>query len=580
MYYPYVRSLWKDFDLDFTNEYEHYGLLERGDLRVLTKTGHRRSIFSIGPALVWSPFFLAGEAVARMQAAGGKAVDLSGYGPHHRNAVAFGSFALGFAALLLIRATLRRHFTEGIALGTTLLLWGATFLHWYMVQQPTMSHAASAFAASLVVWLWNSSTDWLPVPAQSVASVVVASGRLRQRSLFPRPLCLGLALGLAMCIRWQNGVLLILPAMDLAAAAWRKDRPWKALVAASFLLAAGVLVAAFPQMAAWHALYGEWLLRNPPHGPDFLRLTHPFFWETLFSSRHGLLSWTPVFWAGYAGMALLLWRRDRTAAALAVPLVLMTYVNFCSGDWWAGGSFSNRRFDSLLPILAFGIAASAAFAVRAVARRPSLAAAAVAVAAVSWNGALMAQVRRGLVPRDATVSFANLAGGSAEAVEDAVGFPTTWPASWLFAARHHVAPGQFDAVVGKYMFYRQGNLAGRVEVGGEAHRGLLDTGFARAEARDGRPCRRLLRDARVFTPLDVAEGFEVVVDVHAEAPGSIAVAVNGQSAGSVLLAPGWNSAALAAPMTFFRDGVNEITLGSDAPQACVAVLELRRAQSR
>lgn len=559
MYYPYVRSLWKDFDLDFTNEYEHYGLLERGDLRVPTKTGLRRSIFSIGPALVWSPFFLAGEAVARVQATGGAPVDLSGYGPHHRNAVALGSFALGFAALLLIRATLQRHFTAGIALGTTVLVWGATFLHWYMVQQPTMSHAPSAFAASLVIFLWD---------------------RDKSERSGARWLWLGLALGLAMCIRWQNGVLLILPAIDLASAACRKQRSWQELCAASVLLVAGVLVAAFPQLAAWHTLYGEWLLRNPPHGPDFLRLTHPFFWETLFSSRHGLLSWTPVFWAGYLGMALLLGQRNRTAVVLAVPLVLMTYVNFCSGDWWAGGSFSNRRFDSLLPILAFGIAAAAAFAVRAIRRRPSLAAAAVAVAAVAWNGALMAQVRRGLVPRDDTVSFANLAGGSAEAVEDAVGFPTTWPASWLFAARHDVPPGQFDAVVGKYMFYRQGNLEGRVEVGGEAHRGLLDSGFARSEARDGRACRRLLRDGRIFTPLDVAEGFDVVLNVHAEAAGSLAVAVNGQPAGSALLTPGWNSPAVAAPATLFRDGVNEVTLGSDAQQACVASLELRRVQPR
>ena len=34
MYYVYVRSLVKDADLDFTNEYTHYGLIEREDLAV------------------------------------------------------------------------------------------------------------------------------------------------------------------------------------------------------------------------------------------------------------------------------------------------------------------------------------------------------------------------------------------------------------------------------------------------------------------------------------------------------------------------------------------------------------------
>jgi hypothetical protein len=71
-----------------------------------------------------------------------------------------------------------------------------------------------------------------------------------------------------------------------------------------------------------------------------------------------------------------------------------------------------------------------------------------------------------------------------------------------------------------------------------------------------------------------------VLNVHAEAAGSLAVAVNGQPAGSALLTPGWNSPAVAAPATLFRDGVNEVTLGSDAQQACVASLELRRVQPR
>ena len=64
MYYVQVRSLLKDGDIDLTNEYTHYELIEREDLRVLTKTGLRRSIFAVGPALAWAPFFVGGEAVA------------------------------------------------------------------------------------------------------------------------------------------------------------------------------------------------------------------------------------------------------------------------------------------------------------------------------------------------------------------------------------------------------------------------------------------------------------------------------------------------------------------------------------
>lgn len=552
MYYPYVRSLWKDFDLDFTNEYAHLGLLERGDLRVPTKTGLRRSIFSIGPAVVWTPFFWVGEAVGRGLSVTGFPVDLSGFGPTHRNAVALGSLVYGFAALVLIHGTLRRHFDPGTALGATLLVWGATFLHWYMVQQPTMSHAPSAFAAALVVFLWD---------------------RDRGRRSATGFLYLGLALGLAMCIRWQNGVLFSLPALEVATAAWRERRITLHVVSSVGLLFGGAFVTAFPQMAAWKALYDEWLLRYPPHGRDFLRLDHPFIVETLFSSRHGLLSWTPVFWAGYLGMAPLFRRRATVAATLLVPLALMTYVNFCSGDWWAGGSFSNRRFDSLLPIFAFGFAASIDVARTAVARRPWAAVAALSLLAISWNATLMAQVRRGMVPRDDTVSFPRLMSGSAKVVSDAVGFPTTWPASLWFAARFGLSPSQFDTAFGKYLFYRQNNLRGHVGIS-DLDQPLLAEGFFPVTTESGRACRRLRSRARFLAPLDVPEALEMRFAV-AGGGERVSVEVNGRSVGEIACGTAWSSPALVLAAPTFRSGLNEVLLG-EGEGCCVASVDFRR----
>ena len=115
------------------------------------------------------------------------------------------------------------------------------------------------------------------------------------------------------------------------------------------LLLSSVFVGVLPQMLAWKALYGVFVLPAPPHGSDFLRLDHPYLLNTLFSSRHGLLSWTPVLGAGFLGFLPLLKRRPTLALPLLLPLLVMTWVNVCSGDWWAGGSFSNRRFDGLLP---------------------------------------------------------------------------------------------------------------------------------------------------------------------------------------------------------------------------------------
>jgi hypothetical protein len=549
MYYCYVRSLMKDHDLDLANEYDHYGLLTRGDLSMPTRTGLRRSIFSVGPALVWAPFFMAGEAAARAQALTGTPVDLSGYGPHHRNAVALGSLLYGFAALLLIHGLLRRHFTAMTALGATLLVWGATFLHWYMVQQPTMSHAVSTFAAALALWLWD---------------------RDRGARGFGAHLLLGLVFGLAMCIRWQNGLFLLLPGLDLL-------RRWRSAAPAAAGLLLGASIGAFPQMATWKALYDMWLLPYPPHGADFVRFDHPFFPQTFFSSRHGLLSWTPVFWAGYLGFLPLLRRRPGVAWPLAATLVLMTYVNLCSGDWWAGGSFSNRRFDSLLPVLAFGFAAAIDVAAAFIRRRPEVALAAFALPFTLWNAALMEEVRRGLVARDDTVAFPRLAGNAARLVAGAVGSPPTWPASWLFAWRYRLSPGQYDLLVGRYLFYRQNNLGGHVEVGAPGDEAMLGEGWGPVERKDGVNARRVRGRARLFAPLDVPEDLEVHFRAAAVGEGApLEVAVNGKPAGRVWAASTWDDHSLRVAAPFWRRELNEVAL--TAAQAPVMVDAVRFAR--
>lgn len=540
MYYVYVRSLVKDADIDLANEYAHYGLLERGDLSMVTKTGHRRSIFSIGPALLWTPFFVAGECVARAQAWLGADADLSGYGPCHRNAVALGSLLYGFVALLLIHDLLRRHFREGTALGATLAVWGATFLHWYLVHQPTTSHAGSTFAAALVLWAWD---------------------RDRVRRTTRGFLWLGLALGVAMCVRWQNGVLLLLPGIELLERLVR-GREKVARQAASWLaLGGGTLVGAAPQLWAWKVLYDMWILPYPPHGADFVRLDHAWILETLFSSRHGLLSWTPILWAGYLGFLPLLRRRPALAFRFLGPLLVMSYVNFCSGDWWAGGSFSNRRFDSLLPIFAFGLAASLDLAWRFLRSNAGPGLALLLAPVLAWNLLLTEQVRRGLVPRDDTVAFPQLARGAAELVSRAVGFPTTWPASWLFAWRHDLPPSQYDRLVGRYLFYRQNSVGGRIELAAAAHAELLDDGWGRPESHEGVAGRRARGDARLFAPLDVPEDIEVVLIAAAplgERP--VSLQVNGRDVGRFLVRAAWDDHHVRVPAGFWRREINELRL--------------------
>jgi hypothetical protein len=561
MYYVYVRSLWKDFDLNFANEYGHYGLLraDRGDLTTPTSTGMRRSIFAIGPAVLWTPFFGAGEAVARAQRFLGVDVDLTGYGPIHWNAVALGSLLYGYGAVLLVYAFLRRHFSAAVALLAALLMWGATFLHWYMVDQPTYAHAGSAFLAACALWLWE-------------------RGRAERRPF--GFFVWGLCLGLAMCVRWQNGVLLLLPGLELLARLRREPGAWPRLMGCGAALAAAVLIGAFPQMAAWKVLYGEWLLRYPPHGAGFVRLDHPYVLETLFSSRHGLLSWTPVLWLGFLGFVPGCRRRLAVAAPLALALAVMTYVNVCAGDWWAGASFSNRRFDSALPLLAFGMAAAIEWLRQTTVRRPMLAVSVMLAPFVAWNLCSAELLRNGTVPRGETLSFAEQVRQSADLLSRTVGSPPTWPASWVFALRHRVAPDKYDTVVGRYLFYRQNNLGGRIDIGERGDDAMLGEGWGPARVDEGVSLRALAGRARLFAPLDVPETLVVRLRVRAPVgPCMLALQINAASLGEVLPESGWSTLERRVPLSAWRRETNDVWFRTGGCTVEVDTVEFQRASA-
>ncbi|MFI5183687.1 MAG: hypothetical protein ACHQNV_04755 [Vicinamibacteria bacterium] len=556
-YYVFLRSMLKDRDFDLADEYGHYGMLGRWDLAIPTSTGLRRSTFSVGPAVVWTPFFLMGESLARIEGwATGETPDLSGYGSRHMNAVALGNVLYGFAALLLIHALLMRHFDPGVSLGAVLLLWGGTFFHWYLVAQPTYAHSISLFLAAYALWLWDRDRG---------------RGRDAWGHFF-----LGVVLGLAMCVRWQNGVLLILPGFELLGRLVGRRQSLPRIAALGSLLAAGVFVGSFPQMAAWKALYDLWVLPCPPQGCDFVRLDHPWISETLFSSRHGLFSWTPVFWAGYLGFFPFARRRPALAGLLAVPLLLMTYVNMCVGDWWGGASFSNRRFDSVLPILAFGVAASLHALREQFRRRPALGLPALVLPFLVWNTAAADAMRRGLLDPDRGLAFSRIVGGVSQVVSDRLGFPTTWPASWLFAYRYHLPPSRYDLMVGRYLFYRQNNLGPRLELASPSVEPFLDGAWSGPESGDGVVARCSVGKSRLFAALDVPEELELRFEVAAPA-GSLeaTVLVNGRVAGRLPAGPRWSRASFRVASDLWRRELTEVVIDSagGSGSLCVASVE-------
>jgi hypothetical protein len=529
-YYSHVRSLYFDQDLDFANEFDHFGILRRYDKTNVTPTGHRRTVFSVGPALLWMPFYAAGDLVARAR---GDVQD--GYSPAHIRGAMLGSLLYGLAGLALLHRLLRRRFARAVTLWTLALLLYGTFLCWYLVVDPLMSHAAAFFLAAAVFSVWWSGREGL--------SPTRAAG-------------LGLLIGLLAAVRWQGALFLMLPAVGLLSQA-RRD--WPGALRAAAALGAGFLLGVLPQLLAWKAIFGTYLLADPPQGRHFLRLSRPFLLETLFSSRHGLLFWTPILWAGFFGFLRLLRRDARGVAPPILLLAALTYVNACSGDWWAGGSFSNRRFDIALPLLALGLAAALELVHRAAARRPGRVLAAAGGVLAVWNLLFMQQYRRNLIPRDDTVSFAAVAENNAILLAEAVGSPAAWPANWLFAWRHDLPAARYDRMVGKYLFYFMNNLGGVIDVGQpDVDAALLAEGWGPRRPCGNDLCREVEEEARLFAPLDLPETLDLTV--RAEGMGEVDLVLNGAPVARLPLGPSLTALSVRLPAGRWRRDLNEVRL--------------------
>ncbi|TDI45057.1 MAG: hypothetical protein E2P02_08225 [Acidobacteria bacterium] len=534
-YFSYVQSFWKDYDLHFENDYQKLGILNRPSLDQLTETGHRRNIFSVGPAIFWTPFFLLGELCGRLALWSGVDAQLEGSGPFHWNAVAVGSLLYGFLAVLLIQSLLRRYFSTSVAFAGTLLTWLATQLHWYMVYQPWMAHALGTFTVALFIWFWD---------------------RSRLRRGFKDALVLGLIGGLMASVRWQNGLILFLPFLDWLYCLWRREG--KVLVAGVVFLG-GFFLGLSPQLIAWKIIYGHLFYLHPPHGTAYVVYSRPFPLELLFSSRHGLLTWTPILWLGFLGLVPLLKKRLTAIWMMTFCLVLITYLNMSVSDWWAGNSFSNRRFDGALPILAFGIASSYGILSRFVSRRPAIAAYGLLAFFPVWTLLFMEQYHRHRIPIDDVVSFSDVVGNSAEILFDTIGYPFAWPANLRFARAHDASPAKFDTVVGRYFFHLHRIPRELFEIG-EDDGALIDDGFSRPQHRAGRWVRvQRRRKARLFIPLARDETVRVTLHLSVRPrPVVLAVKVNGQDAGRFLVSPGFNNYVLPAPAQLHA-GTNVLT---------------------
>lgn len=463
-YYAFARAPLIEHSLNFEHDYisantafREARIDEHGQPRDFfrTRTGHLDNHFTVGPAMLWTPFLLLAHGSVLLARALGSQVLADGFSAPYRLAMAFGTAFWGFLGLLLAFRIARQYAGDVWAFLATLAIWWASSLPVYMYFNPSWSHAHSAFAVSLFIFYWH---------------------RTRERRTLRQWCVLALTAGLMLNVYYANALLLTILLVEAmrdyaagfrgaaatqaaapfsgdtgepshahsapaaaglggthsppgasqldgtysASGAGRLDGTLSAggaaeratvsqLLARHFVFAAIMILCLLPTFITRYIVYGG------AFESGYISVQHwawrsPNFLAVLFSSEHGLFSWTPLLLLATVGLVLFAWREPRVGTPLLAAAVAFYVFIACYPDWAGISSFGNRFFVSLTPLFILGLSVLLQrFATLLRSQRAAVAAASVVLAAfVLWNAGFMSQWGAHLIPPRGPISWSTM----------------------------------------------------------------------------------------------------------------------------------------------------------------------------
>jgi hypothetical protein len=342
-YYMYLPSLVIDGDLDLTNQIAyHPQQFEHWTFAPVPRTGRLGNIFQVGPALVWLPIFLAAHGVVLAFRLFGVHLGNNGFGWVYELPVYCASFAFGLVGVWHIWLLLKELWGELVATVATALVVVASPVAAYLWFEPDMSHATSMTLVAMLFYRLQQ----------------IATGRRRDLAAWT---WVGALCGLIALVRLPDLIVAVgvatvgFWALIDAGGKPQAGKPERITIIASgatAVLVAGVIFV--PQMLVWKVLYGKALSMPPNPFYTHIDWTKPDLVNYLFSTYHGLFSWTPILLAATGG---LVWGAIRGPSIMRWSLAifcLAAYFNSSIFEWWAGASFGERRMVDYAVVFALG----------------------------------------------------------------------------------------------------------------------------------------------------------------------------------------------------------------------------------
>lgn len=289
--------------------------------------------FTMGLSVAYLPFFLMGHAGALLTD-----YPVDGYSAPYMAMLQFSGLFYLLLGLFFLRKILLRYFSDAITALVILILPLGTNLLYYSLGPSAMPHV---FLFCLITLLLYCTIRFYESPSWRFAIFI------------------GLLAGWITLIRPNHLLIWMIPALYgitdkqsfqarlrlLWAEKW-KFLSWPLLM----------LLIVLPQLFYWKYLTLRWVYYS--YGDEGFFFSNPQIWRTLLSFRNGWLIYSPLMVLGLLGLFRVRKHAPRLAWVLPLHFLISLYIISSWWCWWYGGSFGNRVFIDLYPLLAISMAAT------------------------------------------------------------------------------------------------------------------------------------------------------------------------------------------------------------------------------
>lgn len=289
-----------------------------------------RDKYTCGIAILQIPFYLTADLLAKPL--GFKADGFSEI--YHKSINIAAAFYL-FAGLAFLVLFLKFQYSLKTSIITTLLIFSASHLFYYAIDETGMTHLYSFSLVAILLYFFRKTVYLTKVN-------------------FLQLLLMGFILGLIVLIRPIN--IFILSAfffLDLDKTQEIKDRIVQ-IFRKSPLLFIGFVVAILPQLIYWKYTYGSFFYYS--YGVEGFDVIRPEWVKFLISPRSGIFTYTPLFFLIILGGILMMKKRKINGFYLVSLFVFLSYFFSCWWDWGYGCSFGSRNLVEYLPLFALPLA--------------------------------------------------------------------------------------------------------------------------------------------------------------------------------------------------------------------------------